>query len=66
MSTTAELDASAVRWRAAIIDELVAHPDVWARIAEHAEAAAADRPDDYGRDVLIALSGCAQVLAGAR
>ena len=50
-------------WRAEIVDELVAHPDVWQRIAEHAEAAAVDRADGYGRDVLVALSGCARVLA---
>lgn len=51
------------RWRATLVDELVEHPDVWQRIADHAEAAMAERADEYGRRVLTALRDASQVLA---
>lgn len=56
------------RWRAEIVDELIAHPDVWHRIAQHAEAAAAERADEFGARVLTALRDCAAILStgGAR
>lgn len=56
----AEALAERRRWA---VDELIRHPDVWARIAEHAERAARDARDAYSSDVFAILEGCARVLA---
>ena len=45
------------------VDRMVTLPEVWERIAEHAEEAARLHPDDWATDVFIVLSGCARILA---
>ena len=59
----AAVEGRRVARRRQAIDKLIAHPDVWERIAEHAQDAAADRGDAWARDVFAALAQCARVLA---
>lgn len=54
------------RWRTVLVDELIECPDVWARIAEHAEVASAQAGTAYQRHIAAQLAICARALAGAR
>jgi hypothetical protein len=52
-------------WRAALVDQLIEHPDVWARIADHAEAARGDAVTSYQWWTAQQLASCARILAAA-